>query len=72
MIVVLNERRKEMRKIMKVKDIIPIIEDGIVVWIYRDKSGRWTMPREVLIESNGDEKVNKIDIGKKEIMLHIK
>jgi len=56
---------------MKVKDIIPIIEDGIVIWICGYKSGRWTMPREILIESDGENEINKIDIVNKEIMLYI-
>ena len=56
---------------MRVKDIIPIIVDDIVIWICGYKRGRWTMPREILIESDGENEINKIDIVNKEIMLYI-
>ena len=46
---------------MKVKDIIPIIEENILIWIR--SSGETTMPREGLLEYYGDIEVGKITSG---------
>ena len=48
---------------MLVKDIMPLIEDDVFIWIQRNKGGRWTMPRKDIIKSDGEKEVIKIDVG---------
>lgn len=50
---------------MKIKDIIPLIDeyDKVLIWISSiNGGGRWTMPRKDLIEHDGESKIVKIEI----------
>lgn len=47
---------------MKVNDIISLIDDDTLIWISTKGGGRWTMPKEYLIASDGDEEIIKIEV----------
>ena len=48
---------------MIVKDIVSLIENDIFIWIQSNNGGRWTMPREDIIKSDGEKEVTKVDVG---------
>lgn len=50
---------------MKVKDIIPLIDESIIIWI--SGHGSWTMPRKDLLECDGERLVSKITVGSTKI-----